>query len=267
MNFFSWLFRRKPKKVKLGLALGSGGAKGFAELGIMKAFEENNISFDVIAGTSIGSIIGAFLADGYTSTDIYELLKRLDYSEIKSTFMIGMDTSGLYSVLTRHLGGKKIEELKKPFYVVTTELDTGDEVDFNTGDTALCLSASSSYPPYFKPVIIDGKRYIDGAFVNSVPSDLAKKLGADYVVGVDLANHNAKPGLIEKIFPTYKSKVEVPWEKGYKYADIMLKPNLDEYKAISFKSADEMYEIGYETALKEIPKIKKDIDNFFKKKK
>ena len=76
MNFFSWLFKRKPKKVKLGLALGSGGAKGFAELGIIKAFEENNINFDVIAGTSIGSIIGAFLADGYTSTDIYELLKR-----------------------------------------------------------------------------------------------------------------------------------------------------------------------------------------------
>ena len=181
--------------------------------------------------------------------------------------MIKMDTSGLFNVIEKNLGAIDIEELKKPFFVVTTELDTGEEVDFNAGDTALVLSASSSYPPYFKPVIIDGKRYIDGAFVNSVPSDLAKKLGADYVVGVDLANHNAKPGLIEKLFPTYKSKVEVPWEKGYKYADTMLKPNLDEFKAISFKSADKMFEIGYETALNEIPKIKKDIDNFFKKKK
>ena len=76
MGFFSWLFRIKPKKLKIGLALGSGGAKGFAELGALKAFEEAGIEFDMISGTSIGSIIGAFYADGYSVTDINEMLKR-----------------------------------------------------------------------------------------------------------------------------------------------------------------------------------------------
>ena len=77
MGLFSWFknftFIKKPRKIKLGLALGSGGAKGFAELGAIKAFEENGIEFDVIAGTSIGSIIGAFYANGYTSSDIVEM--------------------------------------------------------------------------------------------------------------------------------------------------------------------------------------------------
>jgi NTE family protein len=99
MNFFKWLFslrpKKKEKKITLGLALGSGGAKGFAELGALKAFEENGIEFNVVAGTSIGSIVGAFYANGYSSTDIYEMLERVDFSEIKNLFMIKMDTSGL----------------------------------------------------------------------------------------------------------------------------------------------------------------------------
>ena len=82
------LFRKKPApEFKLGLALGSGGAKGYAELGALYAFEESGIEFDVIAGTSIGSVIGAFYAAGYSSTDCLELLKSVDASEIKNLFM------------------------------------------------------------------------------------------------------------------------------------------------------------------------------------
>ena len=89
MGLFSFLFRKKnPKRIKLGLALGSGGAKGFAELGAIYALEQNGITFDVIAGTSIGSIIGAFYAEGYSSTDILELLKTVDIGEIKNIFMM-----------------------------------------------------------------------------------------------------------------------------------------------------------------------------------
>ena len=77
--------KRKPEKLKLGLALGSGGAKGFAHIGALKAFEENGIEFDIVAGTSIGSVVGAFYSAGYSATDIIELLKRVDFSEIKNS--------------------------------------------------------------------------------------------------------------------------------------------------------------------------------------
>ena len=263
MNFFKWLFslrpKKKEKKLTLGLALGSGGAKGFAELGALKAFEENGIEFQVIAGTSIGSIIGAFYANGYSTTDIYEMLERVDFSEIKNLFMIKMDTSGLFKVIDRFIGALNIEELKKPFMAVATEVETGEEFVFDKGSVATALCASSCFPPFFKPVISDGKRYVDGAFTNSIPADLCKKMGADYIVGIDLADHDAKPSLLFRLFPTYESKVKEPWAKGYEFSNIVLHPDLKNYSAVSFNAGSIMYEIGYKTAMEKMPEIKEQI--------
>lgn len=266
MGFLSKFFIRKPKRIKLGLALGSGGAKGFAELGALYAFEQNGIEFDIIAGSSIGSIIGAFYADGYSSTDILEMLKRVDFSEIKNFFMIKMDTSGLFNVIDRNLGSLDFADLKKPFSAVATSLDNGEEKIFNSGNVARALCASSCYPPFFKPVVIDGAEYVDGAFTNSVPSDVVKNNGADYVVGIDLSTHETKSTLLTRIFPTYQSKVKEPWEKGYQFADVMLHPDLNDFTPLSFLDGAKMYEIGYNLAISMIPKIKNDIKNFRKKK-
>lgn len=261
MGFFSWLLnRKKPKKLKLGIALGSGGAKGFASLGALKAFEENGLEFDIVAGTSIGSIIGAFYAKGYSATDIIELIKRVDFSEIKNLFMINMNTLGLYKVIDREMGTLNIEDLKKPFKTVATELETGKETVFDKGNVAQALCASSSMPPFFKPVVIDGKRYIDGAYTNSIPADLVREMGADYIVGIDLSTRDSKPSLITKFFPTYKSNVKEPWEKGYKESDVILHPDLNGFMAYEFWKANEMYDIGYHQAISYIPRIKSDIE-------
>lgn len=261
-NIFSWLFRRKkPKEIKLGLALGSGGAKGFAELGALKAFEENGIEFNVIAGTSIGSIIGAFYANGYSSTDILELIKKIDLSDVKKLFMLNMDTSSVFNIIDTTIGSLNIEELKKPFKAIATEIESGDEQVFDKGSTALALCASSSYPPFFKPVVIDGKRYVDGAFSNSVPADRVKEMGADYIVGIDLANHQQKQSFLSRIFPTYQGKTKEPWKKGYENSNVMLHPDLSEYSPVQIKDADAMFEIGYKCAMDAMPKILTDIEN------
>jgi NTE family protein len=266
MNIFKWLFSRRKTKITIGLALGSGGAKGFAELGAIKAFEENGIEFDVVAGTSIGSIIGAFYADGYSSTDIFELLMQVDVSDIKNFFMMNMSSCGLFEVIDKDIGSKNIEELKKPFRAIGTEVESGEEKVFEKGSVASALCASSCYPPFFKPVLIDNKRYVDGAFTNSIPADVVKKLGADYVVGIDLRNHEAKPNIISKIFPTYKSKVEKPWQKGYDFSSVMLKPDLKEFTSLSFSQATKIYEEGYRIAILNMPKILKDISDLKNKK-
>jgi NTE family protein len=265
MNFFKWIGRffhkrPQPKKLKIGLALGSGGAKGFAELGAIKAFEENGIEFDVVAGTSIGSIIGAFYADGYTSDNIVNLISGLGLKELLSGVPYNMDMTSVKNVLDREIGYKNIEELKKPFKAIATEIETGEEKVFESGNTAMALCASSCFPPFFKPVFIDGARYVDGAFSNSIPADRVKEMGADYIVGIDLANHEAKPTLLSRLFPTYKGKVKEPWSKGYHNSNVMLHPDLSEYQPTSFKKGQEMYEIGYQHALKFIPKIKQDIE-------
>ncbi len=262
MGLFSFLFgRKKPKQIKLGLALGSGGAKGFAEIGALRAFEENGIEFDIIGGTSIGSIIGAFLADGYSSTDILELLKAVDVSEIKNTFMLGMDTFGLKGVIDREIGNKNIEELKKPFVCVATEMESGQERVFRSGNIADALCASGCIPPFFKPVVIDGEKLVDGAYSNSIPADHVRALGADYVVGIDLSvRENKSGGFFSKLLPTYKGVVEEPWAKGYENSDVMLHPDLTGYKSISFGKGDEMFDIGYQKAMEYMPKILEDVN-------
>ncbi len=269
MGFFSWLFNRKPKKPKLGLALGSGGAKGFAELGALRAFEENGIEFDIVAGTSIGSIIGAFYANGYTSTDIFELIKTIDFGELISLpKILNMDTTGIAKLVEKSLAVSNIEELKKPYKCVATVLETGDEYVFDKGDIAQAVCASSSIPPYFKPVVIDGERYVDGAFSNSIPADLVRGMGADYVVGIDLKDYEPKQsGILGKLFPTYQGKIEQPWAKGYEFSDIVLHPDLRGYNSISFRSGSEMFDIGYRTAIDNMPKILEGIRNIMLKKK
>ena len=260
MSFFSWLFRRsKPKKLKIGLALGSGGAKGFAHLGALKAFEENGIEFSFVAGTSIGSVVGAFVAQGYSSRDIYELLKSNNFGDLKNLVMISMDTSSIFKVIDRELGNLNIEEMKMPYSAVATVLETGEEHVFSNGSLEQAISASCSIPPFFKPKVIGGVRYIDGAFTNSIPADVVRKMGADYIIGIDLSTHEQKTNTITKFFPTYKSKVSKPWEKGYEYSDVTLHPDLSEYSSTSINSGLKMYDIGYNTAMEMMPKILSDI--------
>ena len=115
-------------------------------------------------------------------------------------------------------------------------------------------------PPFFKPVVIDEKRFIDGAFVNSIPADLVREMGADYIVGIDLSTRDAKPNLLSKLFPVFKSKVEEPWKKGYDNSDIMLHPDLSEFQAVSFWRGEDMFDIGYSLAIDKMPRIKADIE-------
>ena len=256
MNIFSLLFKRK-KDIKIGLALGSGGAKGFAELGALFALEQNGITFDYIAGTSIGSIIGAFIAYGYNSTEIFELLRRIEVKDIvyasdKITDLV----SGVFRVIDRNIGSINIEELKKPFACIATEKETEKEKVFSSGNVAKALAASSSYPPVLRPVKIDGVYYIDGAFINSIPADVVKKMGADYIIGIDLS--------VQKIKSKRKKKekrigVTNPAGKGYKYSDVILHPDLKGYSSYDFNKGMEMYDIGYKCAIEKISQIKKDL--------
>lgn len=252
MKFFSFLKKKKPV---IGLALGSGGAKGFAHLGALKAFEENDITFDVVGGTSIGSIIGAFYADGYSSTDIHGLIDSLSLKDLLNGIPFNMDMSNVKTILDRQIGGKKIEELKKPFLCIATDADTMEEVVILDGKVSTALCASSCFMPFFKPVVdTNGRRLIDGAYQNSIPADrILEHFSPDYIVGVDLSafkdyeNAEVKQGARQN-----------PSEQGYKYCNVMVKPDLTSFKAIEYSAKNEMYELGYKSALDVIDKIKQD---------
>lgn len=271
MNFFNIFtrFKKKPTvKPKIGLALGSGGAKGMAHLGALKAFEENDITFDVVSGTSIGSIIGSLYAKGFSATDIIELLKTVNMSDITRFIMIKMDMGKAQKVIDDILGELSIEDLNLPYAAIATELKTGKEIVLTKGSAARAVSASSAMPPFFKPVEIDGRFLIDGAYVNAVPSDAAKNLGADYVVGIDLSayklNETTNRSLLLELFGVNITPAADARKKGYLHADVMLTPDLKSFKATSLSGSEEMFEAGYKAAMEQMDKIKADISELSK---
>jgi len=241
------------KKRKIGLALGSGGAKGMAHLGALKAFEEEGIEFDVIAGTSIGSIVGAMYAKGYTSTDTRELIRRLDYKNIAISVLVGGTFNPVRKIISDALGSEDFSDLKKPFAAVATDVSNGAEVILRGGNLVDCLMASSAMPPFFKGVTIDGNILIDGAFVNAVPADVAKNMGADVVVGVALSNYENNKSTD---FLTTSGEIVALKQKGLESCDILLTPELSDYTATDVLKAENMFDLGYDCVKTNIHLIK-----------
>ena len=126
---------RRKNKV-LGLALGSGGAKGMAHLGVLKAFEKAGISFGAVAGTSIGSIVGALYAKGYSATDSIELIGKLDYKALAISVLLSGSLDGVKKVFDDVLGESTFDELNLPFSAVATDLNTGEEIIINEGSVS-----------------------------------------------------------------------------------------------------------------------------------
>jgi len=181
------------KATKIGLVLGSGGARGYAHLGVLKVLYEADIHIDLIVGTSFGAIVGAGYAAG---RNIYELekialdtgwmklLKMIDVAPPKGIFA-GNKLERFFSVLTRQ---KHFSELKVPLTVVATDIETGEEVLINKGSVSKAILASSAFPGIFAPVKIDNRWLVDGVLVNPLPIQTAFDMGADMVIAVDVSS-------------------------------------------------------------------------------
>lgn len=183
---------------KVGLALGSGSARGFSHIGIIRALEEEGIPIDCVAGTSIGAIVGAVYAAAGTLRDYEKVLKDFDWKRVAFLLDPLLPVSGL-------LGGKRLEKLfhsllqKKniedflsPFAAVAADVATGEEVVLTEGDAVTAMRASMSMPGIFSPVFFQGRFLVDGGIVSPVPVQAARMLGADVVIAVNLATEMTK---------------------------------------------------------------------------
>lgn len=181
------------KETKIGLVLGSGGARGYAHLGVLKALYEADIDIYLVVGTSFGAIVGAGYAVG---RNIYELekialetgwiklLKMIDVAPPKGIFA-GNKLERFFSVLTQQ---KHFSELKVPLTVVATDIETGEEVLINKGSVSKAILASSAFPGIFAPVEINNRWLVDGVLVNPLPIQTAFDMGADIVIAVDVSS-------------------------------------------------------------------------------
>lgn len=180
------------QRVKIGLALGSGSARGLAHIGVIKALDEAGIQIDFIAGTSIGALIGAAYAGGGME-HFEKFMHTVDWKVIASYCDFVFPRKGLLQgqkinlLLDKFLIHKTFEETKIPFTAVATDLITGEEVLFKKGDLLQAVRASISMPGVFQPVKYNGTFLVDGALTNPVPASVVKAMGADIVIAVDLS--------------------------------------------------------------------------------
>jgi NTE family protein len=236
-----------PRQPRIGIALGGGGTKGFAHVGVIKALEAQGLRPDLIAGTSAGSVVGALYASGLDGFSLQELAFGLDESKVKDFnlrspwegLMIGQK---LQDYVNELLKNRPIEQLSKPFVAVATQGDTGQRVDFARGNTGQAVRASSSFPVFFKPTQILGKTYVDGCLVSPVPVDAARKMGADIVIGVDISAQLERrvvfDGLSNVIDQSLIIMIRRLGEQELARADVVIRPKVGKIGATDFDQKD-----------------------------
>ena len=174
----------------VALALGSGGARGFAHVGVIKALEQAGIVPDIVTGSSSGAVVAALYASGRRAGELEEIALAIEKSDLVDFAMFGkgwVKGEALQEFVNRMVDGKPIERLVKSFAVVATEAKSGRMTVFNRGDTGLAVRASASVPNLFVPPVINGEEYVDGGLSSPVPVKLARAMGADIVIAVDVS--------------------------------------------------------------------------------
>ena len=254
----------KNKGVRVGLALGGGATRGIAHIGALKAFDENGINFDMIAGTSAGSLVGCMYAGGKTPDEIIALAKSLKVKDIrKSKFFMPSKTDGIQELVIENLGDIDIKDLKIPFCAVAVDLITSQEIVFSKGNLAKIVAGSCAVPGVFVPVEYEDMHLSDGGLQNNIPSDVPRYFGCDYVIAVDVNSTRGGGTFSLKVLDVLSATIGIMSKsnsiKGYINADYVVKPSMKKFKSTKVDEAEEMFMEGYLATIDAIPKIMKII--------
>ena len=247
-------------KFKLGLALSGGGTRGFAHIGVLRAFEEEHIHFDCVAGTSAGSLFGSMYCAGVTCEQMIEVSKQVKKRDIVGSLFIHSDSANIAKVANRLLEDRTFADLSVPFACVAVDISDGQEVILTQGSVAKAVSASCAVPIVFTPVEMDGMVLVDGGLLNNMPADVCRSMGAEIVIGVDLNCHRGSGTTSRKLkdtlLATWSIATKSSMFKGHHNSDLVIEPELLEFKNTSLKHVDEMVEEGYRAAKEKMEEIK-----------
>jgi NTE family protein len=248
----------------IGLALGGGFARGFAHLGVLRVLEETQIPVSHIAGSSVGSILGAAYASGAPLSRIITTCRTLRLRDIARwrVSRLGLASNHrLGNLIERVFESRQFEELRIPLAVVATDLSTGEPVVFTQGNLVDAIRASCAFPGLFEPVEIGTRCLADGGLVAPVPTRAVRELGASTVLGISVGMHDGHRGAPRNIFQVVsravsaaqKHQLEV-WER---HADLVLRPEVQSLAWDDFERAEEAIEAGAVAARRAIPRIQK----------
>lgn len=255
-------FNLKNRKIKVGLALGGGGARGFAHIGVIKALVEHGINIDFVAGTSAGAIVGALYAAGLSVEEMVEISNKFSLKDIKTSKipLIPNKIEALQEVIKKTLGDIEFKDLEKPFCAVAVDIKTGSEVHITKGNLAAAVAGSCAVPGFFTSVTFDNYMLFDGGLLNNIPSNVPKLFGCDVVIAVDINSTRGQGTTSTKYFDQLISSISIMMKsnslKGYLNADIMIQPDLKRFKSTKIISVSESIEEGYNATIFKMDEIK-----------
>ncbi|NIO42803.1 MAG: patatin-like phospholipase family protein [Burkholderiales bacterium] len=253
----------------VALVLGGGAAKGFAHVGVIKALEAHQISPNMVVGTSAGSVVGALFAAGYSGFELQRISLSMDETTVRDWILPNrgfIRGDALQSFINEAVQNRDIQTLNRKLVVVATDLQTGEPMIFQSGNTGMAVRASSSVPGIFRPVKIGAREFVDGGLVSPVPVNIARDLGADIVIAVNISEiprQSRVDDTIDILLQTFTIMGHVIASQELVEADVVIAPDISELKSTSFDSRNYAIIEGERAGLAAVPMIKQKIDEFF----
>ena len=231
-----------PAAPKIALALGGGAARGFAHVGVIKALEAQGIVPDIIVGTSAGSVVAALYAGGANGFELQKLALSMEDGSVSDWVLPDrgfIRGEALQNFVNKALVNRPMNALPRKLAVVATELQTGEMTVLRSGDVGLAVRASSSVPGVFQPVRIGGREFVDGGLVSPVPAKVARDMGADLVIAVDISSKpkNAKvSSMIDVLLQTFTIMSTTVAQYQLGQADVVIRPDVGSIGGTDFQS-------------------------------
>jgi len=252
---------------RIGLALGGGAARGFAHVGVIQVLEEAGIRPALVTGTSAGSLVAALYASGKNGAQLQHIAESMEEATIADwTLQVlsrgALRGEALAKYVNVQVGQKQIEALPMPLGIVATDLKSGERIVFRRGNTGQAVRASSSVPGVFQPVTIDGREFVDGGLTSPVPVKVARDMGADIVIAVDISQEPLRAkvqGTIDVLLQTFLIMGRTIAAQELQSADVVVSPATAELASANFDSRNLAILEGEKAALAAVPRIRERI--------
>ena len=248
--------------LKIALVLGGGAARGFAHIGVIKALEAQGIVPDMVVGTSAGSVVGALYASGMSGFELQNLALTMQENMLADWTLPNrgvLKGEALQDFINLKVKNLTIQKMPKPLGVVATDLQSGEKVLFRRGDTGMAVRASSAVPGVFQPVEISGRDYVDGGLTSPVPAQVARSMGADFVIAVDISSVSRRgklSGTLDVLLQTFAIMGHTISSHELEDADVVIRPQTAAVSSTDFEDRHLAILEGEKAAAAAMPELK-----------
>ncbi|MCL1972955.1 MAG: patatin-like phospholipase family protein [Endomicrobia bacterium] len=259
----------EEQRPKVALVLGGGGARGFAHIGVFRAMEEEKVPIDLVVGTSIGSIAGAFYCAGISMDEVENLAKEINWksiSNVNAASILSMLLSDqllsnvqMEEFLKKNIGDLRFEQLKIPLVCVATDLNTGERVLLRSGSVAFAARASSTLPGFFRPVEYRQRYLVDGGLAENIPVGVAKLFSPDIIIAVPVSadiTKNTTNNVLTTLMQAIYIQGRALDNENLAMADVIIRPDVDAMSAVDLKNAHQSIDKGFVAAKDALKSIK-----------